>query len=65
MPFYTGKSADGSDAKEFPGFPVSPNGKYWGTEPISLEREKELDMHFQNREKPVRYLSRKKSKYHK
>lgn len=31
MPLYTGSSRDGSDAKEFQGFPVSKCGKYWGS----------------------------------
>ena len=35
MPIYYGKSKDGSDAKEFEGFYVSENGKYWATEPIN------------------------------
>ncbi len=44
MPLYTGKSADGSDMKEFSGgFFVSPNGKYWSSKPISLEEEKEIE----------------------
>lgn len=47
--------------QELPGFPVSPNGKYWGTEPISLEREKELDKHFAKPKK----LFKKVNKFHK
>ena len=35
MPIYYGKSKDGSDMKEFEGFNVSENGKYWGSEPIN------------------------------
>jgi hypothetical protein len=46
MPFYFGKSADGSDIQEFPGFHVSPNGKYWSTEPITEEEEKEMKLSF-------------------
>ena len=51
MPIYYGKSRDGSDAKEFEGMYTSPNGKYWGTEPISLEQEKEMDKHFAPKKK--------------
>jgi len=38
MPFYTGKGKPGDpdfEMREFEGFPVSPNGKYWGSEPIN------------------------------
>ena len=35
MPCYTGSSADGSDIKEFEGLDVSPNGKYFGSEPVN------------------------------
>ena len=31
MPFYTGGTRDGSDMKEFTGFPVSKCGNYWGS----------------------------------
>jgi hypothetical protein len=41
MPFYTGKSADGSDMREVQGMHTSPNDIYWGSEPISLETERE------------------------
>lgn len=43
MPIYYGKSRDGSDMKEFEGMHVSPNGKYWGSEPISEEEEKRIE----------------------
>lgn len=33
MPIYTGKSADGSDMKEFEGFHVSPDGKEFSNMP--------------------------------
>ena len=29
--------------EKFEGMHVSPNGKYWGTEPISLEKEKQME----------------------
>ena len=41
MPFYTGKSADGSDMREVQGMYTSPNGHYWGSQPISLALERE------------------------
>lgn len=44
--FYMGSSADGSDIQEVPGMYVSPNGKYWGSEPITLSKEKEMDKEF-------------------
>jgi hypothetical protein len=56
MPIYHGKSADGSDMKEFKGFDVSPNGKYWGSEPINDEGEFIKD---------IKRKTRSRSKYHK
>ena len=41
MTFYYGKSADGSDMKEFEGMYVSPCGKYWSTEPFPPETFKD------------------------
>ena len=38
MAFYTGNGIPGDPdfhMEEFTGFPVSPNGKYWGSEPIN------------------------------
>ena len=43
MPMYTGKTADGSDMEEFAGFDVSPNGKYWGSKPMTVKDEERLD----------------------
>ena len=46
MPIFRGRGIpgeEGFECEEFEGFDVSPNGKYWGNEPISLEKEKELD----------------------
>jgi hypothetical protein len=43
MPIFYGKSRDGSDMKEFEGMHTSPNGKYWGNKPISLEEEKQME----------------------
>lgn len=37
MPFYTGKSADGSDMKEVMGAFVSPDGKEWSNMPYTEE----------------------------
>jgi len=40
MPVYFGKSADGSDAKEFKGFYVSPCGNFWGNTPFVKTKQK-------------------------
>jgi hypothetical protein len=40
MPIYFGNSEDGSDAKEFKGFYVSPCGNFWGTEPFINKHKK-------------------------
>lgn len=41
MPFYTGKTADGSDAKEFRGVYVDPdNPNQWSSEPYTTEDKK-------------------------
>ena len=61
MPFYYGKSKDGSDMKEFEGFSVSPNGHFWGSEPISLEQEKEWLL-WQQREDRNNLYKQKKPK---
>jgi len=50
MPIYRGKSADGSDMEEMEGMYVSPNGKFWGSNPISLAEEKEMDLAFNKKE---------------
>ena len=42
MPFYTGKTKDGSDMKEHPGFYVSPDGKEFSNFPYSLTKEQRL-----------------------
>ncbi len=39
MPFYTGKSADGSDLREFRGMYTSPCGTYWSNMPITREQK--------------------------
>jgi len=36
MPFYTGKTADGSDMEEFKGMYVSPCGKFWSSQPFNV-----------------------------
>lgn len=52
---YYGKSEDGSDAKQFEGFYVSPCGKYWGSEPFPKETRRER----RARERAERYRSNK------
>jgi uncharacterized protein YchJ len=52
MPIYYGKSADGSDAKEFEGFHVSSCGKYWGSEPFDNEAVQELERYNSTRTNP-------------
>jgi len=42
MPIFYGKSEDGSDAKEFKGFPVSDCGEYWGDSPQSANEAKKI-----------------------
>ena len=37
MTMYYGKSADGSDMKEFQGFYTSPCGRYWGSHPFTKD----------------------------
>ena len=39
MPFYTGKSADGSDIKELKGVYESPCGNYWSSQPITRDQK--------------------------
>lgn len=44
--FYRGKGVPGEEGfemEEFEGMYVSPSGKYWGSEPMSEEQEKELE----------------------
>ena len=47
MPFYTGKTADGSDMEEVEGMYLSPNGKEWSSVPYKYpyiqENEKFTD----------------------
>lgn len=38
MPFYTGKTADGSDMEEVGGMFVSPDGKEWSNTPYTQEQ---------------------------
>jgi len=42
MPLYYGKTADGSDMKEFEGMHVSSCGNYWSSEPFTPEMEERL-----------------------
>ena len=42
MPFYTGKTADGSDMEEVQGMYVSPDGKEWSNHPYPTSREDRL-----------------------
>ena len=50
--FYFGSSADGSDIQRFEGMYVSPNGKYWGSEPISLSEERKMEKEFWDLDRP-------------
>ena len=50
MSIYRGKSVDGSDMEEMDGAYISPNGKYWGSEPISRKKEQEFDRFTEHRE---------------
>lgn len=43
MPIYRGYSEDGSDAEEVSGAYISPNGKFWGSVPISRKKEQDLE----------------------
>ena len=56
MPIYYGKSKDGSDIKEFEGFYVSENEKYWGSKPMNNNGTFKMD----NKNKQA-----KGSKFHK
>lgn len=40
--FYTGKSGDGSDMKEFDGMYVSSCGNFWGNHPFTKQEEKSM-----------------------
>jgi hypothetical protein len=42
MPFYTGKSADGSDIKEVEGMYVSACGNYWSSKPFKDKASREI-----------------------
>jgi hypothetical protein len=39
MPFYTGKTADGSDMVELPGPFISEDGNEWSNKPYPIHRE--------------------------
>ena len=38
MPFYTGRTADGSDMKESTGMYLHPNGREWSSVPYKIKK---------------------------
>jgi hypothetical protein len=67
MPIYRGKGVPGQpgfEMEEFEGMYVSPNGKYWGNEPIDEEQERLMDEQF-NRKPETRRERRARERYEK
>ncbi len=54
MAFYTGSSSDGSDMKEFEGFPVSKCGRYWGSTQKIADNAWKSDIPETRRERRIR-----------
>ena len=50
MPIYTGTTADGSDMKEFEGFPTSPCGKYFSSKEMTDKEWAELAFEMEKKE---------------
>jgi hypothetical protein len=48
MPFYTGKTKDGSDMKEVQGMHISENGREWSNQPYPITRELNRHLKFVN-----------------
>jgi hypothetical protein len=46
MPFYTGKTADGSDMEEVQGMYISENGEEWSNRPYPIHRELNRHLRF-------------------
>lgn len=48
MPFYTGKTADGSDMREVQGMHISEDGREWSNQPYPITRELNRHLRFVN-----------------
>jgi hypothetical protein len=59
MPFYTGSTRDGSDMKEFTGFPVSKCGKYWGSTQEDADNAWKMDIPETRKERRLRLRNSK------
>ena len=60
MPFYTGKSADGSDIREVQGMYVSPDGKEWGSKPYTEEQRAD-ERYYKTREEVYDHINAKRT----